>query len=121
MYLWNDSEGLNRFLFDGFYDNIITSFGWQNVNIGIPLIDTTSQGIKENKYLFEIVRDIKPQASLKNLKNTIEEAIPKIEDAEYLVIYNPDKWKYHVFYFISDLQKVSTESGIIYNILHVSQ
>ena len=97
------------------------SFGWQNVNIGIPLIDTTSQGIKENKYLFEIVRDIKPQASLKNLKNTIEEAIPKIEDAEYLVIYNPDKWKYHVFYFICDLQKVSTESGIIYNILHVSQ
>jgi hypothetical protein len=121
LYLWNDSEGLNKFLFEGFYDNIIQSFGWQNVNIGIPLIDTTTQRIKDSNYLFEIVRDIEPKESLSNLKNCINEAKPKIEDAEYVVIYNPDKWKYHVFYFIDDLRKVKTEKGIIYNILHISQ
>lgn len=121
LYLWKDSQGLNKFLFEGFYDNIITSFGWQNVNIGIPLIDTTTQRIKESNFLFEIVGEIEPKESLNNLKNHIKEAIPEIENAEYVVIYNPDKWKYHVFYFIDDLQKVKDEKGIIYDILHISQ
>jgi hypothetical protein len=120
LYLWNDSEGLNKFLFEGFYDNILQSFGWQNVNIGVPLIDTTTQRIKECGFLFEIVREIGPKDSLSNLKNSIMESIPKIEDAEYVVVYNPDKWKYHVFYFIDDLRKVDAESGVIYSILHIS-
>jgi len=121
LYLWKDSEGLNKFLFEGFYDNIITSFGWQHVNIGVPFLDTTTQNIINKNYLFEIERDIEPQNSLKNFKNVIKEAIPAIDNSEYLVIYNPDKWKYHVFCFIDDLEKVKTEKGVIYNILHISQ
>lgn len=121
LYLWKDSEGLNKFLFEGFYDNIITSFGWQNVNIGVPLIDTTTQRIKEKNFLYEVEGEIEPKESLNNLKNCIKEAIPKLGDEEYIAIYNPDKWKYNVFYFIEDLRKVTTESGVIYNILHISQ
>ncbi len=121
LYIWNDSNGLNKFLFEGFYDNIITSFGWQNVNIGVPLIDNTTKRIKENNFLFEIEGEIEPKESLNNLKNDIIEAIPKIENAEYVVIYNPDKWKYHVYYFIDDLRKVKKERGVVYNILYISQ
>lgn len=121
LYLWKDVEGLNKFLFNGFYDNILSSFGWQQVNIGIPLIDTTTSKIADNKYLFEITRDIKPQSSLNNFKDTIEKDLPKIKDSEYIVIYNPDKWKYTAFYFIQDLDEVKSEKGIIYTILHVSQ
>jgi hypothetical protein len=121
LYLWKDSNGLNKFLFNGFYDNILSSFGWQQVNIGIPLIDTTTSKIKDMKYLFEITRDIEPQESLNNFKDKIEEDLPEIESSEYIVIYNPDKWKYTVFYFIEDLNKIKSERGIIYNILHVSQ
>ncbi|EKQ56129.1 MULTISPECIES: DUF4865 family protein [unclassified Clostridium] len=121
LYLWKDSKGLNKFLFNGFYDNILSSFGWQQVNIGIPLIDTTTSKIVDIKYLFEITRDIKPQGSLNNFKSRIEEDLPKIKDSEYIVIYNPDKWKYTMFYFIEDLDKVKSEKGIIYNILHASQ
>ena len=121
LYIWKDNNGLNKFLFSGFYDNIINSFGWQKVNVGIPLIDTTTYKIKDNKYLFEITREIKPQESLINLKDKIEEEISKIENVEYIVIYNPDKWKYNVFYFIDDLSKVKLEEGIVYNILHISQ
>jgi len=121
LYLWKDSEGFNKFLFEGFYDNIIASFGWQNVNIGVPLVDTTTDRIKDKTFLYEIVREIEPKESLNDLKNLILEAIPKIEDAEYVIIYNPDKWKYQVFYFIDDLQKVKTEKGVVYNILHISQ
>lgn len=120
LYLWKDSEGLNKFLFDGFYDNIISSFGWQKVNIGVPLIDTTTQRIKESSYVFEIIRDIEPQENLKNLKNFISQSIPKIDNAEYVVIYNPDKWNYQVFYFIDDLAKVRTDKGVVYSILHIS-
>jgi hypothetical protein len=121
LYLWKDSNGLNKFLFGGFYDNIITSFGWQKVNVGIPLINTTTYKIKESKYVFEIVREIQPQESLNNFKEKIERDMPKIQSGEYIIIYNPDKWKYHIFYFIDDLSKVETEKGIIYNILHISQ
>ncbi|MBZ9633351.1 DUF4865 family protein [Clostridium sp. FP1] len=121
LYLWKDSNGLNKFLFNGFYDNIITSFGWQQVNVGIPLIDTTTYKIKETKYLFEITREIEPQESLNNLKDKIGKDIPKIDNTEYIVIYNPDNWKYIVFYFIDDLIKVKAEKGVIYNILHISQ
>ena len=121
LYLWKDSSGLNKFLFNGFYDNIITSFGWQQVNVGIPLIDTTTHEIKEIKYLFEITREISPQESLNNLKDKIEKDIPKINNTEYIVIYDPNKWKYNVYYFIDDLNKLKTEKGVIYNILHTSQ
>ena len=121
LYLWKDSEGLNKFLFEGFYDNILTSFGWQNVNIGMSLIDTTTERIKEAKFLFEAVGEIEPKESLKDFKNHISEAMPKIENAEYLVIYNPDKWKYHVFYFLDEPQKALTKKGVIYEILHISQ
>lgn len=120
LYLWKDSEGLNKFLFEGFYDNILTSFGWQNVNIGVLLIDATTERIKDADFLFEVVGEIEPKESLNNFKESIKDAIPKI-DAEYVIIYNPDKWKYHVFYFVDDLEKVKTEKGVIYTILHISQ
>ncbi|WHY92371.1 DUF4865 family protein [Neobacillus cucumis] len=121
LYLWKGSNGLNKFLFNGYYDNILNSFGWQRVNVGIPLIDTTSSKIKENQYLFQITRNIPPQESLKNLKTKIAEEIPTIDDVEYIVIYNPDKWEYDVFYFLSDISQVKEGSGTIYNILHISQ
>ena len=28
LYLWKQEGGMNRFIFEGFYDNILTSFGW---------------------------------------------------------------------------------------------
>ncbi|MEY2194095.1 DUF4865 family protein [Neobacillus sp. BF23-41] len=121
LYLWNGSNGLNKFLFNGYYDNIINSFGWQRVNVGIPLIDTTTSKIKENKYLFQITRDIPPQQSLNNLKDKIGKEIPTIDHTEYLVIYNPEKWKYDVFYFLNDVSSVQEMSGVIYQILHISQ
>lgn len=121
LYLWNDTKGLNKFLFEGYYDNILNSFGWQNVNIGVPLINTTTDKIKDAKYLFEISKEIKAQNSLKGLVNKIKNDIPQIKDAEYVVIYNPDKWRYHVIYFIDDLLKIADLQGTIYDILHISQ
>jgi hypothetical protein len=44
-----------------------------------------------------------------------------MDETEYIVFYNPDKWRYEAFYFLSDLCKVKEISGVIYTILHVSQ
>jgi len=121
LYLWKDSEGLNKFLFEGFYDNIISSFGWQNVNIGVPLIDTTTDKIKESKFLFEFSGEIEPGESLNNLKSCIMDTIPQINDTQYIVIYNPDKWKYSAFYFLDAAEKAKNLKGVVYSILHISQ
>lgn len=120
LYLWKNSNGLNKFLFNGFYDNILKSFGWQRVNVGIPLIDTTTSKIKKNNYLYHITHEIHPQESLINLTDQIVENIPIIPDTEYVVIYNPDKWEYDVFYFLNDVNSLKEMSGVIYQILHIS-
>lgn len=57
--------------------------------------------------------------SLKNFKKKIRDKIPKI-DAEYIITYNPEKWRYHVYYFVNDLEKVKTEKGVTFTILHIS-
>ncbi|MBS4213551.1 MULTISPECIES: DUF4865 family protein [Neobacillus] len=121
LYLWKGNNGLNKFLFNGFYDNILNSFGWQQVDVGIPLIDTTTSKIIEIKYLFQITSEIPPQESLNNLKDKIAESIPIIEETEYLVTYSPERWKYDVFYFLKDLSHVKDMSGVVYSILHISQ
>ncbi|WP_024832039.1 DUF4865 family protein [Ruminiclostridium josui] len=119
LYFWKDCEGLNKFLFEGFYDNILDSFGWQNVNIGVPLVDETTEKVKDTSFIFEVIGDIEPKESLKNFKKKIRDKIPKI-DAEYIITYNPEKWRYHVYYFVNDLEKVKTEKGVTFTILHIS-
>ncbi len=47
----------------------------------------------------------------KKISDKIEKDIPRFVDTEYMVIYNPDKWKYHVFYFIDDLSITSDISS----------
>jgi hypothetical protein len=120
LYLWKGSNGLNKFLFNGYYDNILNSFGWQKVNIGIPLIDTTTAKIKDSQYVFQLKGEITQQESLNHLTDRIRESLSKLVDTEYIVIYNPDKWKYEAFYFVDDLNKVDGMRGGIYQILHVS-
>lgn len=119
-YLWSESSGLDKFLFDGFYDNIIGSFGWQRINIGIPLLDTTKGEGKDYKYLYQIADDIVPQRSLKDMSAKLKKELSQI-GPEYIAIYNPDKWKYEAFFFLKDLHLPHDEKGVIFTILHISE
>ncbi|KZE64043.1 Petrobactin biosynthesis protein AsbA [Fictibacillus phosphorivorans] len=121
LYLWKGSEGLNKFLFTGFYDNIIQSFGWQRVNVGIPLVDTTTSKITDYKYMFQLTREILPQESLKYVKDTIQAEVPSIDQVEHVIIYNPDQWKYEINYFLNDVSGIKEMKGTLYSILHVSE
>ena len=123
LYIWNNSDGLNKFLFEGAYDNIINSFGFQNVNVGIPLIEQINFDTSTTSHIAETSYYIDATKNLNNLKDIILEKI-KFKNISFTVIYNPDKWKYTVFYYISketDLTNFQKENYIIYNVLHVSQ
>lgn len=119
LYLWKDCNGMNKFLFDGYYDNIIGSFGWQNVSIGIPLLIEQTDDFSSSQYVTEITNEISPNATMADIKKTILDF--PIQDDNFtckLCIYNPDKWNYSVFCFYKQHPNIEAN---IYKILHISQ
>lgn len=54
LYIWNGHEGMNKFIFEGYYDNILQSFGWQQINIGVPLVVNLSDDFKKVNMLLSI-------------------------------------------------------------------
>lgn len=119
LYVWKTSEGMNKFLFEGYYDNIIRSFGWQRVNIGIPILIELSENFATSEYALEESFEISPTSSLTTFYDTVIHS--SVEDCNYagrVCIYNPDKWKYSVFYFYQNSPTAKTD---IYRILHISQ
>jgi hypothetical protein len=116
LYIWKDYKGMNQFIFEGFYDNILGSFGWQHINIAIPLQVDIEDNILQSKYVIEIEHTI---------RETNKMSIPKcsLQSERRLgsvIVYNPDKWKYVEFYFFENLPRNLESAGSIYEILHLS-
>lgn len=116
LYFWNNEKGMNKFIFDGFFENIIASFGWQNINIAIPLIVELDENFKKSNFMIEIEHAIpeshspsKPAFSLNGVNQTAR-----------AIVYNPDKWKYTEFYFFESLSSTIKDIGTTYEILHIS-
>lgn len=59
---------MNKFIFDGFYDNILNSFGWQNINIGIPMLCELDKSFNHSQFVFENSYKITPTKQMKRLK-----------------------------------------------------
>lgn len=120
-YIWNDTKGMNKFLFEGYYDNIIKSFGWQNVHIDVPLFVDLKDNFIDSKFVIEETNDITPQESL----SSFQESISKLNESEdgftgRVCIYNPDKWKYCQFTFLTERPE-NVGNHNIYQILHISR
>lgn len=119
LYLWKDSAGMNQFLFSGYYDNIIKSFGWQKVHIGVPLFLDLKDDFAESKYVSEEKKSITPQISLTGFEDSIAE--PSQRDyIGRVCIYNPDEWNYSQFYFYKTRPE-GVGNQNCYQILHISQ
>ncbi|MBN3490145.1 DUF4865 family protein [Acholeplasma equirhinis] len=122
LYFWKDTEGLNKFLFDGFYDNILGSFGWQEVVTFIPLLNNLQKILNQDiKYLCELEGDILPNSTLKQVKLELMEELKEIKDLSYIVCYNPTNWTYKVYVLSSDLESLLQLDGEIYQVLYVSK
>ncbi|WP_445491631.1 DUF4865 family protein [Niallia sp. 03133] len=123
LYVWDDSESMNKFLFEGFYDNILDSFGWQTVNIGIPLQIDLTFSFSVSKYVVERMGTIEEKSSLRNFKPSLNNLVIKENPTSKVTIYNPDKWSYSTFYFFEEYPKgfENNNNVSIYEILHISR
>lgn len=115
LYLWKNSQGMNKFLFDGFYNNILNSFGWQQINIGIVSICDLKKDFAKSNYVLEIERDIPETQHMKSLEFSLDfkSCTGKV------IIYNPDKWKCVEFYFFEKAPN-TVFNAKVYRLLHLS-
>ncbi len=177
LYVWDHHDGLNSFLFDGPYDAILQSFGWQQVQIGIPLelprledsgleqacvnetrtlapafepapkhsaihdvatdkirfqqswtlSSTSTTQIQQTRYVIEYIGSIPRSSSLQQVPEMIIQQL-QAQNLESLLalhqgrllIYNPDQWAYHQFYFMETLPEHVPDCCNVYSILHWS-
>ena len=115
LYLWKDSVGMNKFIWDGFYDNILKSFGWQNITTGIPLTFEKKENFTRSNYCLEITRKISEFTQMErlNFSSTFEDSTSQ------LLVYNPEKWQCKEYYFFEEIPE-QMEGTNIYEILHLS-
>jgi hypothetical protein len=124
LYVWNDSQGMNKFIFEGYYDNILASFGWQHINIGVPLSINLDKDFNKSRYVVEYTGHISEGKSLINSPfNTSSNYVKNTEKSlGNLLVYNPDKWGYSHFSFYQDKPEIDSSDHLtLYDILHVSQ
>ncbi|KFM98853.1 DUF4865 family protein [Bacillus clarus] len=124
LYIWNNHEGMNQFIFKGFYDNILESFGWQQINIGVPLAVNLSDDFKKSRYVVEYAGSISQSKSLIGTQfKTMHQNVQDIENnLGSVLVYNPDKWGYSQFSFYEEKPEIDATNKItMYEILHISQ
>jgi len=115
LYLWKDSEGMNQFIWDGFYDNILKSFGWQTISTAIPLAFEKKENFNSSRYCVEITREISEVSQMERLSfsTTFDNSTSQ------LLVYNPEKWQCKEYYFFEELPE-QMEGTNVYEILHLS-
>ena len=115
LYLWKDSVGMNEFIWDGFYDNILKSFGWQIITTGIPLTFEKKENFTRSNYCLEITREISEITQMERLSfsSTFENSTSQ------LLVYNSEKWQCKEYYFFEEIPE-QMEGTNIYEILHLS-
>lgn len=116
-YIWKQQAGMSHFIFDGFYDNILSTFGWQQINIAIPYSVELKPTIQNAKYVLEVEQEINETTHMAGLNFSVE----NVSYEARVLVYNPDKWKKVEFYFFEDIPQNLEETASIYEILHVSQ
>ncbi|AXY10418.1 DUF4865 domain-containing protein [Bacillus anthracis] len=121
LYIWNGHEGMNKFIFEGYYDNILQSFGWQQINIGVPLVVNLKNDFKKCRYVVEYEGSITQSESLIGIQSTIVDE--KVENClGNIIVYNPDKWGYSQFNFYEEKPEIVSNKGTtVYEVLHISR
>lgn len=147
LYVWKDSPGMNTFLLQGPYDAILSSFGWQKVELHIPLAVQLPDNFSNTRYVMHYTGTITPAARLTGLQEHIFQQISlqqtidmKLADdiftaktnhengglSGYVVSYSPERWEYSSFLFLESPPVLAASSTTcvqtrqIYEVLHLS-
>jgi hypothetical protein len=116
LYLWHQTDGMNHFIFDGFFDNILNSFGWHPIQIAIPLLTDFSETFATARYVVEISSELstKQQMSRPTFTTSFPETVGKT------LVYNPDKWQAVEFHFLKE-HPITNNNEKVYQLLHLSE
>lgn len=124
LYVWNHSQGMNHFIFNGYYDNILQSFGWQWIQIGVPLTIHLKNDLFKSKYVVEYEGRIPKTNSLTDTTFIESHSFVKNEQVclGHVLIYNPEQWRYSHFSFYETQPEIEIETNLtVYEVLHISQ
>lgn len=117
LYIWKKTDGMTKFIFNGYFDNILHSFGWQNIEIGVTSSIDLRDTFSKSKYVLEQYSDIPVQQSLNHFNLKSEKCVDELGQ---VVIYNPDKWKVVTFTFFEHKPQLLNQTDKIYSVLHLS-
>jgi hypothetical protein len=116
LYLWNNQDGMNKFIFEGYYDNILKSFGWQKIKTTIPAKVSIHDDLVRSKYATIFKKKIDKTTSLASFHfdaGLLNNSVCQV------VLYNPEIWEYEVVDFY--VKKPSDYAGELFEVLHISQ
>lgn len=105
---------MNKFIFNGFYNNIFNSFGWQKIKICIPLSYKLKENFSKSKFVLKIKNKIVPSQQIKQ----IDFSIDLTNCTGKILLYNPYEWICSEFYFYESILETMVETNF-YRILHL--
>lgn len=119
LYLFKSHEGMNKFIFEGYFDNILNSFGKQKINHIIP-IEMELKDIKEIKYVLESIEEVHFNEKDDLYKLTYPKTKHTLKNYDSMItFYNPLTWKFYTYFMFKD--KPNNNFGMkLFTCLHVS-
>lgn len=115
-YVWEKTDGMNQFLFNGSFDNILSSFGWQKVEIGVTQKIERGTDFLKSRFVTIQSYEILETASLNNFD--FEDKNLEIRTGK-VVLYNPEKWRYEIFTFYKEKPKMT--KGKLLKLMYLSK
>ena len=115
LYLWSSNVGMNEFIFNGFYNNILSTFGWQHIMTGIPLHFEIRDNFRYSNYAGKLEKVIHPQKEMTIPPYTLLD----LQCTGSIRFYHPDTWIYEEYYFFVDMPEIGLFDRL-YTVLHIS-
>ncbi|GLC78335.1 DUF4865 family protein [Lacrimispora brassicae] len=124
-YLWEKEGGMNHFLLDGYFNNILKSFGWTQVHHWVVLHEQIRK-TSEPQYAIIQKIPIPPytdfSAMCENESENFTSWIADIGTTAYITAYNPFTWELCHYHMTTDLEmlKKMAKGCLIYDVYHIS-
>ncbi len=125
-YLWRKEDGMNKFLLDGYFNNILHSFGWTKVKSWIVMHEYVKAAFEFQYAVIQrlpVTEFTDITAMCNDEKENFTEWIEKTATTAYITAYNPSSWEVCRFHMTADIEllKKVAEGSLIYDVHHVSQ
>lgn len=114
LYIWATHHGINKFLFEGYFDSIPTSFGWQTIDNMVPYV--IEGDLAKAKFVVQLNHKIK--ATDQMIKPAFTQSVDTA--VAQMLVYNPATWVVSEYYFFDTKPSVKSNYAI-YEVLHISE